>query len=70
MNYVTNNIHVIIHNYITNNDTIIFGSSFNEKLDCKLLSNYKKIIFSNYKLDVKLFDAYENNDDLERIYSK
>jgi len=47
--------------YITNKDTIIFSPKFNTQLDFNLLSNYKKIIFSNYKLCDNLFDAYSNN---------
>ena len=47
--------------YITNDvDTIIFGPSFNSSLNPTILTNYKQIIFSNYKLDPNLFDVYEN----------
>ena len=49
-------------NYITNNDTIIFDPSFNDELDCQLLNNYKKIIFSICVLDESLFEKYENNN--------
>ena len=45
--------------YITNEDTIIFGPSFNQELNPTLLTNYKQIIFSDYKLDPNLFDFYE-----------
>ena len=47
--------------YITNDDTIIFDPSFDEELDPELLTKYKRIIFTNYILDHKLFDAYINN---------
>ena len=36
--------------YINKNDTIIFSSEYNEPLDINLLSQYKKVIFSNYEL--------------------
>ena len=49
-------------NYITNGDTIIFAPSFNDELDCQLLNNYKKIIFSNCVLDESLFDVNENRN--------
>ncbi len=49
-------------NYITNNDTIIFSPSFNDKLDYKLLNDYKKIIFSDFNLNNNLFEKYENNN--------
>lgn len=45
--------------YITNDDTIIFSLEFDKLLNPELLSNYKKIIFSNYELNEDLFDAYE-----------
>jgi hypothetical protein len=48
--------------YITKGDTIIFSPEFNKPLDSELLLTYKKIIFTNYKLNDKLFDAYENNN--------
>ena len=41
-------------NWITNTDTIIFDSEFNEKLDINLISNYRKIIFSDYELNEKV----------------
>ena len=47
--------------YITKGDTIIFAPSYNEQLDLQLLTNYQRIIFSNYKLEDNLFDAYKNN---------
>ena len=46
--------------YITNEDTIIFGPSFNRELNHTLLTNYKQIIFADYKLNPNLFDVYEN----------
>ena len=46
--------------YITNEDTIIFGPSFNQELNPTLLINYKQIIFSDYELDpINSFDIYE-----------
>ncbi len=49
-------------NYITGNDTIMFNSVFNEKIDTELISNYKKLIFSDYTLDKQLFEHYSNNN--------
>ena len=51
-------------NWITNDDTIIFGAEFNEKLDAELIYGYKKLIFSDYELNEELFEHY-TNDDLE-----
>ena len=48
--------------YITKDSIIIFSPNFNDKLDIEFLSNYKQIIFSNYKLNDKLFNYYANND--------
>jgi hypothetical protein len=48
--------------YITNKDTIIFSPYYDELIDTTLLSQYNKIIFSNYELNDNLFDAYENLD--------
>jgi hypothetical protein len=42
--------------YISNSDTIKFSPDFNNKLDLELVSNYKKIIFSDYLLKDELFD--------------
>jgi len=42
--------------YITKEDTIIFSPEWNGPLDIKLLSNYKKIIFSDYELNDNLFE--------------
>jgi len=47
--------------YIIKDDTIIFSHEFDKPLNCKLFTNYKKIIFSDFKLNNDLFDAYENN---------
>ena len=57
--------------YITKVSIIIFSPKFNNKLDYKLLSNYKQIIFGNYELNNSLFNAYANNDfnDLKYIGS-
>jgi len=49
-------------NYIIKEETIIFSPYFDEKIYDGLLSNYKKVIFSNYELTDNLFDNYENND--------
>jgi len=49
-------------NYITREDTVVFSPEFNEKIDIKLLSIYKKVIFSNYELTDNLFDNYFHND--------
>ena len=48
--------------YITKDTIIIFNQKFNGKLDTEFLSNYKQIIFSDYKLNDELFNAYANND--------
>ena len=42
-------------------DAIIFYQEFNNKLDVKLLCNYKKIIFSNYKFNVLEYKSYIEN---------
>ena len=39
-------------------DVIIFSPEFNEPLDIELISNYKKVIFSDYVLDKDIFKAY------------
>ena len=36
--------------YITNKDTIIFDPNYNDSLDINLISQYKKIIFTNWRL--------------------
>ncbi len=48
--------------YITSEDTIIFSPEYDKPLNPELISNYKKIIFSNYELNDKLFEAYESNN--------
>ena len=48
--------------YITKGDTIIFDQSFDEELDLSLLTNYQRLIFSDYELSYDLFDAYEKKD--------
>ena len=55
-------------NYIANIDTIIFDSKFNDELDIGLISAYTKLIFSNFKLDKKIFECYEN-EKLFEFYS-
>ena len=47
--------------YITSKDTIIFEPKYNKLLDINLISQYKKIIFSNYQLSKGICKAYENN---------
>ena len=48
--------------YIISKDTIIFDPKYNEHLDINLISKYKKIIFSDYKLlSEGICNAYENN---------
>ena len=42
-------------------DTIIFHSEYNNPLDINLISQYKKIIFSNYQLNKGICEAYGNN---------
>ena len=49
-------------NYITKDDTIIFAPHFNSELDINLLSKFNKLIFSDYELNDKLFEVYENNN--------
>ena len=60
--------------YITKDDTIIFSFDFNSKLNIELISNYKKVIFSNYKLYDELFEHYEGKInyiyDYEGIFNK
>jgi len=51
---------LIMSNYVTNEDTIIFSPHYNELIDINLLSQYNKIIFSDYKLSEELFEKYEN----------
>ena len=46
-------------NYITNQDTIIFGPKYDESLDMILISNYSKLMFSNYALCDELFIKYK-----------
>ena len=55
---------MIMKDYITNDDTIIFNPRYNKPLDSKLLtlSKYKKIIFSDYELSSGIFEAYENEN--------
>jgi len=47
-------------NYITNEDTIIFSPYYNKPTDFNLLSQYNKIIFSDYELNEELFEKYGN----------
>ena len=48
-------------NYITKDSTIIFDSEFNQELNLELITKYQRLIFSDYILNNKLFNAYENN---------
>ena len=50
-------------NYIANSDTIIFAPEFNDELDINLITNYTKLIFSDYKLNERLFNMYNENKD-------
>ena len=43
-------------------DTIIFDPEYNDLLDMNLISQYKKIIFSDYQLSKGICEAYENNN--------
>ena len=54
--------------WMSNSDTIIFAPEFNCKLDLKLVSSYKKIIFSNYKLNDDIIEKYTNNDFYDFIH--
>ena len=58
-----------MYNYITNNDTIIFSPDYNKELDINLLSNHKKIIFSNYELVNEIIVKYENDNLIDLNYS-
>ena len=55
--------------YITNETCIIFDPKYDKLLDPELniQTQYKKIIFSNYKLSNELFEAYEN-DNWQKFY--
>ena len=54
--------HLLKMNWITSSNTIIFGPTFNSKLDIEMISCFKIIIFSDYELNEKLFWSYTNND--------
>ena len=71
MSSCMDNIYLIIFapKYITNKDTIIFAPKYNEKLNIKLISNYTKLIFSNYVLCYELFMKHENDYLLNFTYS-
>ena len=43
-------------------DTIIFDPEYNDPSDINLISQYKKIIFSNYQLTDGICEAYGNNN--------
>ena len=47
--------------YITNKDSIIFDPKYNYELNIDLISQYKKIIFSDWELSKDIYNAYENN---------
>lgn len=47
---------------MTNENIIILSPKYDKLLDVKLLSNYKKIIFSSCALSDGLFDACESNN--------
>ena len=48
--------------YITKDNTIIFVPHFNNDLDINLLSNFNKLIFSDYEINDRLFEAYESEN--------
>ena len=48
--------------WITSNNTIIFAPEYNEELDIQLISGYEIIIFSNHKLNKKIFQSYANDN--------
>ena len=52
-------------------DTIIFEPEYNKPLDINLISQYKKIIFSDYQLSEGICEAYKNNifNNFKLIYS-
>ena len=60
--YIKNIISQTKMNYIINDDTIIFNIEFDEELDTELISGYKKLIFSDYVLNERIFEHYANND--------
>ena len=50
--------------YIQSSNTIIISPYFNEVLTNEyidIISKYNKVIFSDFKLNNKLFKEYENN---------
>lgn len=59
--YIIANINVIKY-CIINKNTIIFSPGFNEILQVKSIHYFNKLIFSNYKLDKKIFKLYKNKD--------
>ena len=63
MSSYVSNIYTVIFapKYITNEDTIIFAPKYNEKLNIKLISNYTKVIFSDYASCYELFMKHEND---------
>ena len=55
--------------YISNTNTIIISPEFNKVLTdeyIEIISNFNKVIFSDYELNNKLFEAYENNNFLNQ----
>ena len=50
--------------YITKGDTIIFAPKYKGdiNIDIDMISNYSKLIFSDYNLNETLFDSYKNID--------
>ncbi len=53
MNWIKNIGFIISNGYMVKNDAIIFNYKFNEKPNTKLISGFKKLIFSDYKLNKK-----------------
>ena len=54
--------------YIIKEDTLIFAPEFNGLLDIKFVLNYKNVIFSDYRLEESIFEAYENDKFINFIY--
>lgn len=56
--------------YIAKDNTIIFTPDYNNDLDIDLLSKFNKLIFSNYKLNNKLFEVYGNLKCFDDIFCR
>lgn len=53
--------------YWTNADTIVFYPEFNDILDIKLLSEYKKIIFSDYIFNERVYMNMYRGDSINNL---